>query len=761
MAKNKKKKKKQHRVFWFFIKLQIFLMIVVLGGFAYYYFGGYADQVSQLRKEAIELVDNSDRNTFIPARKSLIYDTNNNVISESQSEKDAEYVKFEDIPPEFVEAFVSIEDKKFYKHNGVDYKAIIRAAMAIIQDRKLSQGGSTITMQLARNIYLDTGKNWQRKVKEIFIALELEDRYSKDDIMEFYLNNIYFANNYYGIEAACHGYFNCELNELSLSQIAFLSAIPNSPTYYDPLVNYDNTIKRRDLILKNMLDDGKITQQQYEDAVNETIVLNPAQDTQSVKNNYVDTYVYYCATRALMEKEGFEFKYYFDSDSEEEEYKTNYDEMYEYCQKKIYTEGYKIYTTIDMDKQNALQSALDNELAEFTDTTDEGIYKMQGAAVSIDNANGNVVAIVGGRSQDFSGYTLNRAYQSHRQPGSSIKPLIVYTPAFENGYTPDTMVNDHKFDGGPSNSGDTYYGEVTTRFAVEKSLNTVAWQVYEEVTPQVGLQYLKNMNFTNIVDSDYVLATSLGGFTTGVSPLEMASAYSTLENDGKYRNPTCVLSIVDSDENLVYVQEQVETVIYTQTAARMMTDVLTGVMTNGTGRKLILDNGMPCAGKTGTTNDTKDGWFCGYTRYYTTSVWVGCDIPTKVSGLTGSSYPGRIWQAYMNQIHQDLKPLDFLPYAQLSDDFQSDTTDQTTDDSSTDQTTPADQTADNPDTTGDTDGNTGSDDGTGTDGNTGADDANNPDETGGNTGTDGGNGTDSNTDTDGGNNGSDTTGSNP
>ena len=761
MAKNKKKKKKQHRVFWFFIKLQIFLMIVVLGGFAYYYFGGYADQVSQLRKEAIELVDNSDRNTFIPARKSLIYDTNNNVISESQSEKDAEYVKFEDIPPEFVEAFVSIEDKKFYKHNGVDYKAIIRAAMAIIQDRKLSQGGSTITMQLARNIYLDTGKNWQRKVKEIFIALELEDRYSKDDIMEFYLNNIYFANNYYGIEAACHGYFNCELNELSLSQIAFLSAIPNSPTYYDPLVNYDNTIKRRDLILKNMLDDGKITQQQYEDAVNETIVLNPAQDTQSVKNNYVDTYVYYCATRALMEKEGFEFKYYFDSDSEEEEYKTNYDEMYEYCQKKIYTEGYKIYTTIDMDKQNALQSALDNELAEFTDTTDEGIYKMQGAAVSIDNANGNVVAIVGGRSQDFSGYTLNRAYQSHRQPGSSIKPLIVYTPAFENGYTPDTMVNDHKFDGGPSNSGDTYYGEVTTRFAVEKSLNTVAWQVYEEVTPQVGLQYLKNMNFTNIVDSDYVLATSLGGFTTGVSPLEMASAYSTLENDGKYRNPTCVLSIVDSDENLVYVQEQVETVIYTQTAARMMTDVLTGVMTNGTGRKLILDNGMPCAGKTGTTNDTKDGWFCGYTRYYTTSVWVGCDIPTKVSGLTGSSYPGRIWQAYMNQIHQDLKPLDFLPYAQLSDDFQSDTTDQTTDDNSTDQTTPADQTTDNPDTTGETDGNTGSDDGTGTDGNTGADDANNPDETGGNTGTDGGNGTDSNTDTDGGNNGSDTTGSNP
>ena len=340
MAK-KKKKKKQHRFFWFMIKFQIFLMIIVLGGLGYYFFGGYAGQVQKLRSEAVELVKQSDKNTFVPARTSLLYDTNGTLISETASEKDAEYVKYEDIPANFVTAMVSIEDKKFYSHNGVDYKAIIRAAKAIIQDGKVSQGGSTITMQLARNIYLDTGKTWQRKVKEIFIAMQLEKKYSKNDIMEFYLNNIYFANGYYGIEAACHGYFNCELKDLDLSQTAFLCSIPNSPTYYDPIVNQDHTIKRRNLILKNMREDGKITQAEYEKAVSEEIVLNVSKSDDTVKNNYVDTYAYFCATEALMENEGFKFKYYFDSTDDEKKYDESYDELYSYCQKKLYSEGYK------------------------------------------------------------------------------------------------------------------------------------------------------------------------------------------------------------------------------------------------------------------------------------------------------------------------------------------------------------------------------------------------------------------------------------
>lgn len=695
MAKQKKKKKKkQHRVFWFFIKLQIFLMVLILGGLCFYYFGGYADKVAKLHSEAVELVQKSDKNTFLPARTSTLYDTNGDEISETATTKKADYVKYEDIPQNFVNCMVSIEDKKFYKHNGVDLKAIVRAAKSIIKNKRITQGGSTITMQLARNIYLDTNKNWQRKVKEMFIAMALEKKYSKNDIMEFYLNNVYFMNGYYGIQAACHGYFNCELSDLDLSQTAFLCAIPNSPTYYDPINNKDHTLTRRNLILKNLREDGKITQQEYEAAINEEITLNMPEKDDTVKYNYVDTYAYYCATRALMENEGFKFKYYFDSDDEEKEYDASYDEMYSYCQKKLYSDGYKIYTSIDLTMQQQLQDSIDLTLLDFTDTTDDGTFKLQSAATCIDNDTGEVVAIVGGRSQDAVSHTLNRAFQSHRQPGSSIKPLIVYTPSFERGKTPDTIVNDHKFDGGPSNSGDSYYGDVTIRFAVQKSLNTVAWQLYDELTPKVGLQYLKDMNFTNIVKDDYVTATALGGFTTGVSTLEMASAYSTLENDGMYRNPTCIKSIVDSDNNIIYTSSQKDTVIYTETASRMMTDVMTDVMKSGTGRSANLDNGMPCAGKTGTTNDKKDGWFCGFTRYYTTCVWVGCDMPETVKKLTGSSYPAEIWKNYMDQIHADLTPIDFLPYAQISDDYQ-DSQDTPADDQT--QNNPTDQTVTTPD----------------------------------------------------------------
>ena len=701
MAKQKKKKKKkQHRVFWFFIKLQIFLMVLILGGLCFYYFGGYADKVAKLHSEAVELVQKSDKNTFLPARTSTLYDTNGDEISETATTKKADYVKYADIPQNFVNCMVSIEDKKFYKHNGVDLKAIVRAAKSIIKNKRITQGGSTITMQLARNIYLDTNKNWQRKVKEMFIAMELEKKYSKNDIMEFYLNNVYFMNGYYGIQAACHGYFNCELSDLDMSQTAFLCAIPNSPTYYDPINNKDHTLTRRNLILKNLREDGKITQQEYEAAINEEITLNMPEKEDTVKYNYVDTYAYYCATRALMENEGFKFKYYFDSDEEEKEYDTSYDEMYSYCQKKLYSEGYKIYTSIDLTKQQQLQDSIDLTLLDFTDTTDDGTFKLQSAATCIDNATGYVVAIVGGRSQDATNHTLNRAFQSHRQPGSSIKPLIVYTPSFERGKTPDTIVNDHKFDGGPSNAGDSYYGDVTIRFAVEKSLNTVAWQLYDELTPKVGLQYLKDMNFTNIVKDDYVTATALGGFTTGVSPLEMASAYATLENDGMYRNPTCVTSIVDSDNNIIYTSSQKDTVIYSENAARTMTDVMTGVMTEGTGRKAKLDNGMPSAGKTGTTNDKKDGWFCGFTRYYTTCVWVGCDMPETINGLTGSSYPAEIWKTYMDQIHSDLTPLNFLPYEHMSDESQDNQESQEVQDTPADdqtQNNPTDQTVTTPD----------------------------------------------------------------
>jgi 1A family penicillin-binding protein len=665
----KLKKKKKHRFFWFVIKFQIFLILCVLAALGYYYLGGYAKEVQALQQEAAKIVAASTPDTFNPSQTSLVYDANGTLVSERNDGKEAEYVAYEDIPAKYIVALISIEDKKFYKHNGVDIKAVFRAAKAMLLNGKITQGGSTITMQLAKLMFMDPDKTWQYKVQQIFLATELEKKYSKSQILEYYLNNIYFANGYYGIDAACHGYFDCELNELDISQIAFLLAIPNSPTYYDPLTNFSNTIDRRNLILQNVWEDGRISDEEYYEAINEEIVLKQAQKKSRLWNNYVDTYVYHCATKALMENEGFQFQYYFDSDEEEAEYQQEYDERYAACQKKLYTGGYTIYTSIDMNIQSSLQDAVDNNLSDFTETDDDGVYAMQGSAVCIDNNTGYVVAIVGGRSQDFSTYTLNRAYQSHRQPGSSIKPLLVYTPSFERGYTPDSIVVDQEVEDGPKNASGTYAGEVTIRYAVAKSLNTVAWQLFDELTPEVGLQYLKNMNFSAIVPEDYGLASAIGGFTNGVSALEMASGYAALENDGVYRQPTCVTMIVDANENVVYTAESGDVEIYKENAARMMTSVLTSVMEEGTGVRYQLDN-MPCAGKTGTTNDYKDGWFVGYTRYYTTSVWVGYDMPRAVEELKSTSYPGHIWQSFMNGLHQDLPALDFLPYAQLSDEFQ-------------------------------------------------------------------------------------------
>jgi membrane peptidoglycan carboxypeptidase len=270
-----------------------------------------------------------------------------------------------------------------------------------------------------------------------------------------------------------------------------------------------------------------------------------------------------------------------------------------------------------------------------------------------------VRAIVGGRSQEHDGYTLNRAFQSFRQPGSAIKPLIVYTPALERGYTPDTIVVDEAIEDGPVNGDGVYSGAITLRQAVAVSKNTIAWKIFDEITPTVGISYLKAMGFSKLDANDERLPASIGGFTNGVSALEMAKAYATIANNGGYRNPTCIMKITDAQGEILYQTDQSATVIYKENACREMTDMLESVIEYGTGRGYALGN-MPCAGKTGTTNDNKDGWFVGYTAYYTTSVWVGYDIPKEVAGLGGGTYPGKIWYTFMSWLHQNLTPVDFV-----------------------------------------------------------------------------------------------------
>ena len=324
MAKQKKKKKR--RGFRLFVKIQLVLIVLVLAGLAFYFFGGYAKKISDLKSDAYDKVHSATDETFRSSQTSLVYDTNGNLISVLKGEKDMYYLEYEEIPSDVCSAIISIEDKKFYQHHGVDFKGILRAVKAMIENGRVTQGASTITQQLARNIFLTQEKTWERKIEEIFIATEMERLYTKNQILEYYLNNIYFGNGYYGIQAASKGYFNTEVKNLDLSQIAFLCAIPNRPTLYDPVTHIDNTIKRRNRILNQMKEDGKISAEVCKQAKEETITLNRPT---SVKNNYVETYTYYCATRALMAQEGFEFKNTFQSATEKERYEEEYDDMYD------------------------------------------------------------------------------------------------------------------------------------------------------------------------------------------------------------------------------------------------------------------------------------------------------------------------------------------------------------------------------------------------------------------------------------------------
>ncbi len=653
----KRRKKTRSQKIWGFLKFQMILMLLVVAAVAYYYAGGYAAKVSAMKTEAVSMVSHSSKDTFRKSQTSIAYDINGKTLSVLKGEKDVYYIEYEDIPIYVKQAIISTEDKRFYKHNGIDYRGIMRAAVAMIQDGEVTQGGSTITQQLARTVFLSNERTWERKIEEMYIAVELEKKYSKEEILEFYLNNVYFANGYYGIEAAAQGYFGTDVSHLSLSQMIYLCAIPNNPTLYNPLTHADKTQARRDRILKSMLEDQVISESSYQTAVAEQIKTT---EPEEIKNNYAETYTYYCATRALMELEDFEFQTVFSDDEEKTAYDREYQSLYDTCNKKLFTGGYRIYTSLDLDAQSQLQASVDEVLAGFGEKSDEGIYELQGAAVCIDNTTGMVRAIIGGRSQDdVEGYTLNRAFQSFRQPGSAIKPLIVYTPALERGYTPDTTVVDEPIADGPVNGDGTYSGAMSLRQAVARSKNTIAWKIFEELTPEVGISYLEEMGFSNLDANDKRLPASIGGFTNGVSPLEMAKGYATIKNDGGYRNPTCIMKITNADGEVIYQADQTASVIYKENACRQMTDMLQTVITSGTGRGYSLGM-MPCAGKTGTTNDNKDGWFVGYTPYYTTSVWVGYDIPKEVPGLGGGTYPGKIWHSFMSWLHDGLEPVDFI-----------------------------------------------------------------------------------------------------
>lgn len=583
---------------------------------------------------------------------SYIYDDAGNVLLKLKQDKDVQYVKYDDMPESVLNAFVAIEDKRFYQHHGVDWASTFKAVYLLFKHNgEVTRGGSTITQQLARNVYLSFETSYERKAREIFLALALEKKYSKQEILEFYINNINFANGYYGIGAAANGYFGKSVNELSVEEVAFLCAIPNNPSYYNPRQHFDNTISRRNIILKEMWSQGYLTKSEYLKACNAACHLKESEDTY---NDYAASYALRCAVEEFMSLAGFEFRYSFESSQDFTEYRERYEDAYDEAKLRLYTGGYKVYTSLNVGVQRGLQQIMDDNLSEFTKTNEDGSYVVQGAATVVDNKTGLVVASIGGRSDESNSYlALNRAFQSYKQPGSTIKPLVVYTPSLERGYTADSIVSDTPIADGPRNSGNSYLGEITLRTAVEKSKNVVAWRLFDELTPRVGLRYLQDMQFDKIVPDDYYLPSALGGLTWGVTTEQMAGAYSALENSGVWTKPTCLVSIKDVDNNEVYSGAK-QLQVYTEDAANAMTDILQGVHLQGTATGIALNNDFEFACKTGTTNDNKAAWFCGYSPYYSIAVYIGADNNSvSIDGLWGGTYPAYVWRDMQNYLLTD------------------------------------------------------------------------------------------------------------
>lgn len=613
----------------------------------------YWDTVVGYYNDAVNIVRDSEVQDFRKINNSYVYANDGTLLTTLHASGRCSYVEYDDLPEDVINAYIAIEDRRFRKHDGVDWLSTCKAGVRSVFFHDNSRGGSTITQQLARNMYLTFTKSYERKLREIFIALQLEQKYSKEQVMEFYVNNINYSNGCYGIGAAAKKYFGKSIDECSTTEIAFLCAIPNNPAYYNPFEHFDHVITRRNTILGEMYRQNFISKEEWLSAKNSPVKLCKAETEDT--HNYESGYAIECAVHAIMKASGFKFKYHFKSMKAYDKYQAGYALAYEEAMHALYNNGYVVKTSVDLNAQARLQEALDDTLFCFKAKDKNGILINQGAATVIDNVSGKVIAIVGGRSQkSLAGKTgtLNRAYQSYRQPGSTIKPVIVYAPSFERGYTPDSIVDDTKFEGGPRNSGDAYLGKIPLRTAVEKSKNVVAWKLFTEMDPSTGLSYAEKMNFSKITPNDYFAPAALGGLYYGVSTVEMAGAYATLANKGVYRETTCIVDILDLDYNSLYSESE-EKQVYTKEAAETMTDVLTGVAMRGTAAGLTIENGMPVACKTGTTNKQVCGWFCGYTPYYTCAVYVGADDGSTTPNLWGGTYPCTIWKTIQEYLCKD------------------------------------------------------------------------------------------------------------
>lgn len=562
------------------------------------------------------------------AQTSSIYDADGELMSEVRGAENRTVVSLSDIPKQTQQAFIAAEDLRFYEHGGIDVYRIFGALVSNIKSGSLAEGASTITQQLAKLTHLSAEKTVRRKLEEVSLALQIEQAYSKDEILEMYLNTVYFGRGAYGVQAAARAYFGIDAQELSLVQSACLAATIKAPSAYAPHISPESNRSRRGYILSTMAEHGFITQEECDSAREESVwVLAEQEDTQ-VYSWYVDAVLSECQ------------------------------ELLGLSADEVIRGGFEIHTAYDGELQ-AIADGLYQDDSFFPANAKDGT-PVQSAMAVVDVNSGALLCMVGGR--DYSVRRgLNRATQMRRQPGSALKPLAVYGPALEMGYTTASVLLDEKTSFGgytPQNAGDRYYGLVTLRTALRNSLNTTAVRLLEEIGIDAAMAYLERMGIP-AVDSDRNLSLALGSMTYGVTPAELAAAYVPYANGGVYHAPFCVTRITASDGEDVFVRQTQGERVLTEQNAYLMTSLLQSVVSNGTGTRMLAAN-TPVAGKTGTvsmTGGNRDIWMAAYNSEISITVWMGFDQTDSThkiaNGITGGRNTASLAAAFMKKVYAD------------------------------------------------------------------------------------------------------------
>lgn len=613
----------------------LFVALIILAGIG----AGMYSAVSN------ELEDMNVQNLALNYSSFVYYnDENGNAVEDVQLHYEGErrvWVDSEDISINLKNAAVAIEDERFYKHNGVDLKrtfgAAVRWGFSKIGIGDASYGGSTITQQLVKNITNERDKSAMRKIKEMMRAIALEKQIdNKDEILTMYLNISYFSNRCNGVEAAANFYFSKKASEVTVAEAATIVGITQRPTFYDPVRNPENALAKRNTVLAKMKELKFITKEEYNEAVNLPLGLSQsATSSKKIVYSYFVDAVINDVMNDLMEQKGYSASF---------------------AEQQVFSGGLKIYTTMDKNVQEAIESVYESRTG-FPKNT-----KPQSAMVVIDPENGEVKGLVGGAGTKTEARGLNRATQTKRQPGSSIKPLSVYAPGIELGkINSGTVLKDEAItiaDWSPVNSYSGFKGDLILSKCVEISANIPAVKALQLLGIENSYKYAKEkFHLSTVVPEDKSLASlGLGGLTDGVSVMDMAAAYATFANGGIYNTPHTYTKVLDSTGKVLleYTPEPKRAI--SEGTAFIMTDLLKNVVSgaSGTGRAARLSN-MTAYGKTGTTNDNKDKWFVGFTKHYVGAVWYGFDTPTNLRRAGITNNPSCvIWKNVMNKIHQGL-----------------------------------------------------------------------------------------------------------